>query len=411
MSLKPARVTVRSTLSIVLVTLIVLALAPLGGVRQHANAQPLNTVVVDWNRYAYEAFGNAPTAPTPGIGMPPQVASVHMAMVPGAVYDAVNAIDGGYKPYLGELDADETASTGAAASTAAHRVLVGLVTVPALPQAVIERLNAAYDASIAQATAADGLDAVEAGIAIGEAAADAMLADRADDGQWEMAVWSSGTDPGQWRPTPPGFVIDPNPWMLTVDPFMLDSASQFRSKGPRPLKSLLYTLEYYEVKLLGSATNSRRNAEQEAVAEFFSVNPVEMYNRAFRDVAEERGLSTSEQARLFAMTSMAGADALINCFNDKEFWSFWRPVTAIHEGNNDGNRLTIGDPAWTPLLVGPPYPDHSSSYNCFTGGFMHAAEVFFGKGRADFSLVRVVSGPGRCHSRVQSLPRRGRRHD
>ena len=219
-----------------------------------------------------------------------------------------------------------------------------------------------------------------------------MLADRADDGRWESAMWSSGTDPGQWRPTPPGFVIDPNPWMLIVDPFMLDSASQFRSKGPRPLKSLLYTLEYYEVKLLGSATNSRRNAEQEAVAQFFSVNPVEMYNRAFRDVAEERGLSTSEQARLFAMTSMAGADALINCFNDKEFWSFWRPVTAIQEGNNDGNRLTIGDPTWTPLLVGPPYPDHSSSYNCFTGGFMYAAEVFFGKGRADFSLVRVVSG-------------------
>ncbi len=315
-----------------------------------------------------------------------------MAIVQGAVYDAVNAIDGGYQPYLGELDADETASTGAAAATAAHRVLVGLVTVPAMPQAIIDRLNAAYDESVAQATAADGLDAVEAGIAIGEAAADAMLADRADDGRWESAMWSAGTDPGQWRPTPPGFVIDPNSWMLTVDPFMLDSASQFRSKGPRPLKSLLYTLEYYEVKLLGSATNSRRNAEQEAVAQFFSVNPVEMYNRAFRDVAEERGLTTSEQARLFAMTSMAGADALINCFNDKEFWSFWRPVTAIHEGNNDGNRLTIGDPAWTPLLVAPPYPDHSSSYNCFTGGFMHAAEDFFGKGSTDFSLVRVVPG-------------------
>lgn len=382
----------RALASIVLVTLILLALAPLGATRQQANAESLDTVVLDWNRHAYEAIGNSPTAPTPGIGMPPQVASVHMAIVQGAVYDAVNAIEGGYQPYLGGLDADETASTGAAAATAAHRVLVGVVTVPALPQAVIDRLNAAYDESIVQATAADGPDAVEAGIAVGEAAAAAMLADRADDGRWVSATWPAGTDPGEWRPTPPGFVIDPNAWMTVVDPFMLDSASQFRTKGPRPLKSVLYAIEYYEVKFFGAATNSWRNVEQEAVAQFFSVNPVELYNRALRDVAEERGLSASEQARLFAMTSLASADALINCFDDKKFWSFWRPVTAIHEGNNDGNRLTIGDPAWTPMLVAPPYSDHSSSYNCYTGGFMHAAEVFFGKGRTDFSLVRIVPG-------------------
>jgi hypothetical protein len=388
----PPRARHRALTSIVLVTLIVLAIAPLGSVQRRANAQPLDTVVIDWNRHAYEAFGNAPTAPTPGIGMPPQVASVHMAIVQGAVYDAVNAIAGGYEPYLGGFDAEETASTAAAAATAAHRVLVGVVTVPAMTPAIVDRLDTLYDESIAGATAADGPDAVAAGIVVGEAAAAAMLADRADDGRWVAASWPAGTMPGQWRPTPPGFVIDPNAWMTVVDPFTLESSSQFRTKGPRPLTSLLYAIEYYEVKLLGSATNSRRNAEQEAVAQFFSVNPVELYNRAFRNVAEERGLSTSEQARLFAMTSLAGADALINCFDDKEFWSFWRPVTAIQEGNNDGNRLTIGDPAWTPLLVAPPYSDHSSSYNCYTGGFMHAAEAFFGRGRADFTLVRIVPG-------------------
>ncbi len=379
-------------MTIALVALVAFAIAPLGSAPRHVAAQPLDTIVLEWNQYAYEALGNAPTAPTPGIGLPPQVMAVHFAIVQGAVYDAVNAIVGGYQPYLSGLDADESASTGAAVATAAHRVLVGVVIVPALSQAIVDRLDTAYDASIANATAADGPDAVEAGIAVGEAAAAAMLADRSDDGRWVPGSWQAGTDPGQWRPTPPGFVIDPNAWMLSVDPFMIESRSQFRTKGPRPLKSLVYTLEYYEVKKLGSATNSWRNAEQEAIAQFFSVNPVEMYNRAFRSLAEERGLSTSEQARLFAMLNIAGADALINCFDDKAHWNFWRPVTAIHEGNNDGNRLTVGDPAWTPMLVAPPYPDHSSSYNCFTGAFMHAAEVFFGKGKTEFSLVRIVPG-------------------
>jgi hypothetical protein len=388
----PTRLNRHARTLVALVVFMMFAFAPSLSAQPNATAASHDTMVIDWNRHAYEAFGNAPTASTPGIGMPPQVASVHLAIVQAAVYDAVNAIEGGYQPYLGGLDADESASTIAAAATAAHRVLTGIVTVPALTPAIIDRLSTLYDESIAAATSADGPDAVAAGIAAGEAAAAAMLADRADDGRWVPTTWPSGTEPGQWRPTPPGFVIDPNAWMTEIDPFMLDSASQFRTKGPRPLNSVLYAIEYYEVKLLGAATNSWRNAEQEAVAQFFSVNPVEMYNRAFREVAEERGLSTSEQARLFAMTSMAGADALINCFDDKEFWSFWRPVTAIHEGNNDGNRLTMGDPAWTPLLVAPPYSDHSSSYNCYTGGFMHAAEVFFGKGRADFSLVRIVPG-------------------
>jgi hypothetical protein len=378
-------------MTIALMALIAFALAPLGSARQHATAESLDTIVLDWNRHAYEALGNAATAPTPGIGLPPQVVAVHLAIVQGAVYDAVNAIAGGYQSYLGGLDADDSASTAAAAATAAHRVLVGVVTVPALPPAVVDRLDAAYDASIAGATDADGPAAVEAGIVVGEAAAAAMLADRADDGRWAPATWLAGTDPGDWRPTPPGFVIDPYAWMATVNPFVLESASQFRTNGPRSLTSGVYAAEYNEVKTLGSI-DSVRSPEQEAIAQFFIVNPVEMYNRAFRTVAEERGLSTPEQARLFAMTSMAGADALINCYDDKGFWNFWRPVTAIHEGDHDGNPKTVGDPTWTPMLVAPPYADHSSSYNCFTGGFMHTAEVFFGKGSTDFSLVRIVPG-------------------
>jgi hypothetical protein len=265
------------------------------------------------------------------------------------------------------------------------------VTVPALSATIIARLDALWAEALAAATVADGSDAVDAGMAAGDAAAAAMLAARANDGRFVPYALTIGTQPGEWRPAPPAFVSDPNAWVGFVDPFLLESSSQFRSKGPHALTSGIYAKEYNEVKTLGSIT-SQRSAAQEAVAQFFMVNPVEMYNRAFRTLAAAEGLTTIEQARLFAMLNMAGADALINCTNDKIYYHFWRPITAIRLGDEDGNRKTIGDPAWTPLVTTPPYSDHASGYNCVTGAFMHTAEVFFGKGKTDFSLVRIVPG-------------------
>ena len=178
-----------------------------------------------------------------------------------------------------------------------------------------------------------------------------------------------------------------------MKPFMLDTAFQFRSKGPRPIASQAYARDYNEVKKLGGPTEgSARTAEQEAVAQFITVNPVEMYNRAFRTFAEERGLSTVEQARLFAMLNLTGADSLITCFSDKLHYNFWRPITAVHNGSADGNWKTTGDPTWTSLVPSPPYSEHSSGYNCVTAGFMHAATDFFGHGRVNFELVKKVPG-------------------
>ena len=112
-----------------------------------------------------------------------------------------------------------------------------------------------------------------------------------------------------------------------------------------------------------------------------------------RTIAEDEGLTLVEQARLFAMLNMAAADSLINCWNDKAFFHFWRPITAISEGDNDGNRRTVGDATWTPLEVTPPYPDHSSGYNCVTAGTMHAARAFFGRNRMTFTVVQAVATP------------------
>jgi hypothetical protein len=359
-------------------------------VSRTASAQPASTAVLDWNAHASSVFLNPPTAATPGLGQPPQVAVLHMAMVQGAVYDAVNSIVGGYQPYLDVPAADPSASLTAAVATAAHDVIVGVVIEPAMTPDMIARIDLAWGDSITAATAADGQEAVEAGIAAGEAAAAAMLAARAEDGRYVPYTFPTGTEVGQWRPTPPSNSSDPNAWVAHVEPFVAESTSQFRPKGPRPLNSVLYAVEYYETMMFGSVNSRWRTAEMDAQATFFTAHPVELFNRAFRTVAAEHGLTTIEQARLFAMLNMAGADALINTWNDKATRFTWRPITAIHEGNNDGNRMTVGDPNWEPKVPTPNYPENTSGYNAITAAFMHTAEAIFGSDETSFSLIRTM---------------------
>ena len=349
-------------------------------------------VVRDWNRHATEALINAPTAPIPGAGQAPQVSALHLAMMHGAVYDAVNSIDGRHQPYLAGLPAASPgASQDAAAATAAHDVLVGLGIgiVPPLPQVVRDRLDALY----ADALAGIADDAAKAdGIAAGAAAAAAMLAARSNDGRYVPFSFTPGAEPGQWRPAPPAFASDPFAWAAYVRPFVLRSPSQFQSQGAARHREsrLRQGVQRGERARRTGYPDSARNAEQNAIARFYTVHPVELFNRTFRDIAAERRLSLAEEARLFAMLNMAAADGLINCWSDKAVFSFWRPITAIHEGDNDGNRRTTGDAGWTSFLPTPPYPDHPSGYNCVSSAMMHTAEDFFGRDRMTFSVVRIV---------------------
>jgi hypothetical protein len=356
-----------------------------------ATPPPSSTAVLDWNAHAVAALVNAPTSPTPGAGQPPQVSVQHLAMVQAAVYDAVNSIVGSHEPYLDGLPAaSSTASLDAAVATAAHHVLVGVVMVPPLAPAVVDRLDDLYAQSLAAVT--DGPDE-DAGVAAGAAAAAAMLADRAGDGRYVPFAFPTGTGVGEWRPTPPSNASDPFAWVAGVRPFTLDSAAQVATNGPDPIHSRAYARDYDEVRRLGGPVGqSQRTPAQEALAQFFTANPVELYNRTFRTIAVSEGLSTADQARLFATTGLAGADALIGCWDDKVRWSFWRPMTAIHHGDDDGNRWTVGDPTWAPMVANPPYPDQPSGYNCVTAAMMHSARRFFGSDRMHFRLVRQTPG-------------------
>lgn len=364
-----------------------------------AAATPDRTVIA-WNRHAVEALSNPlstaiPTPRVPGAALPPPVAAVHLAIVQGAVYDAVNAIDRGHEPYIVGLPrASRTASKAAAAATAAHHVLNRLTRGPTttllLPAVVRTRLNNLYDAKLALIP--NGTSKRN-GVRIGAAAAAAWLANRSADGRYGTFMFTpaTGTVPGQWKVTPPGNGNDPNAWLARVNPFTLTSTSQFRTPGPHAISSAAYVAEYNEVKALGARVGSSRTPEQTTLATFYSGNPFPMINRALRQIATERNLSISQQARLFVMTTVSTADAAINCWDDKAHYSWWRPITAIRAAD-DGNPLTTSDPAWLPLTDGPPYPDHPSGYNCFAASSMYAAKHFFGTDLVTFQFTSTVAG-------------------
>jgi len=348
-------------------------------------AEPTD-MVLEWNINAIDAIGNGNAADPPGLAQVPPLAPIHLAMVHGAIYDAVNTIVRTHKPLLIKIHAPPTASQAAAAATAAHHVLVGLV--PAsLPQ-VKASLDDLYGKSLAKIP--DGQPKID-GIAVGAVAAAAMLVDRTGDGRANTTrTFPIGTNAGEWRPVPP---LNTNvfSWVGDVRPFSLKSADQFVVPDDPPLTSARYTAEFNEVKALGAQTGSTRNAAEESLANFIVINPFPTVNRAFREIATAKGLSTAQQARLFAMTSLSSADALISCWDNKNRYLSWRPQTAIQLAATDGNPNTLADPNWLAKFPNPGYPDNPSGYNCFAASMMNAGKAFFGTDYVAFSLTNSAS--------------------
>ena len=354
--------------------------------------------VTDWNEIAS-------TAIVRNAGQLPPVSALSFAMVQGAVYDAVNAIDGGHQPYLVRPAANPTDSKEAAAATAAFQMLSGLF--PAQSGA----LQGQYDSYIA-GLPDEPAGSKAAGIAIGQATAAAMSAARQNDGRFGPAPALHPPAPGVWRPTPPNFASDPAPWVGNVRPFLVPSAEMLRTDGPNALTSAAYAEDFNELKELGSRTRATRTADETDAAIYWQDHLHGFMNRVMRNLAAGQGLTIAESARLFAMTNMAAADAAIGCWNDKYYWQFWRPITAIREANTDGNPATQGDATWTPLfdpttpvftppaLVTPPFPDHPSGHTCGTSAFVHTAQAFFGTDKIAFSAFSNKSGTTRSFDRL-----------
>jgi hypothetical protein len=398
----------KTPLMLAVVTGIVTTLVTVTGPVPSA-AQPATNEAIEWNAIASTAIMTT-------AAQPPHAAVISMAMVQGAVYDAVNAIDGGHQPYLVKPAANPGDSKEAAVATAAFRVLVGFPerTPPlvGLVPTQLPALQTLYDASLANVP--DG-PSQTGGIAVGEAAAAAMLTDRLGDGRGGPFVFVPGTERGDWRLGPPqgtaGIVArDPAPWVGFVRPFLVPNVEMLRSEGPNDVRSEAYAEDFAQVKRLGSLDSTKRTADQTAAAIFWQDNGAAIWNRVFRSLATGHELDIVDSARLFAMTGLAAADGSIGCWNDKAYWSFWRPITAIREAAHDGNPATVAGPDWVPLfdpsvpvsgapLVTPGFPDHPSGHSCVSGAIVRALRSFFGTNTVPFTVVSNKCLPAPCPTR------------
>lgn len=319
-------------------------------------------VVLDWNAIAVNtAVANKQN---------PFAQARYAAIVQLAVFEAVNSITHEYQPYLGTVTASPDASPQAAAIEAAYEVLSTYF------PASQGTLNTDYLNSLSSIP--DG-PAKTDGMAAGHAAATAMVLLRANDGSSPPQFKIPGPPvPGEWQATPSCPIVNgvavgiAFQWQY-VTPFAIPSASAFLLGPPPALTSNEYAKVYNEVMTVGSIDSTERPPDRADVALFYAASsPTQAFNQAAEQVAQEKGGSLSENARTLALINMAMSDSLVASFLNKYHYNFWRPETAIHAGDADGNSKTVGDPNWAPFVVTPCFPSYPSNHGSAGNG---AAEV------------------------------------
>ena len=349
--------------------------------------------VTDWNAVAAAALQSPGNAVPPGAGQG-AVSGVHLAMVHGAVYDAVNAIAGGHEPYVSSPSAQPGFSQEAAVAAAARHMLLngGLNGAAGFAPGRIALIEAAYTNTL------NGIPsgaAREAGIATGVAAATSMIAARAGDGRFPAVPFTFpvGSLPGAWRPTT-GTANDPAAWLKDVRPFVLRDSDLFRGRGPHALHTKAYAADFNEVKDIGSATSATRTIDQTIAAQYWGQgNATATMASILRSVADTQGGSLADNARMFARAYTNAADAAIVTWRDKARYVFWRPITAIREAASDGNAATTADTTWTSLVASPPYPDHPSGLSGLGCSVAETLQDFFGRDAATFSGTTPSAPP------------------
>jgi len=348
-----------------------------------------DSFVAAWDRTGIEAAVAAGFGPAEG--------HVLFAYVAIAVYDAVVAVqdDGDY--FAVDADAARGASAEAAASTAAHRVLVHY-----LPAQAPTILDAAYQRSLSSIP--DG-PAESAGVEVGKRVAAALIKLRKDDGFRAPVPYAPPVPAptGTWIPTAPTPPV--GTFLAGMRPFALRSADQFRPDGPPDLDSRRWARDYAEVKAIGSATSTVRTPDQTAAALFWAEPPVPQARASFRLFLDQHDLDLADAARFMAMMSVTYADAFIACFDAKYHYTFWRPVTAIPAGDTDGNRRTVADPTWTPLLATPNHPDYPSAHSCITPAAGLVISRFLHTANIDYTVPSVTGGAARHFATRQDLTR------
>jgi len=321
-------------------------------------------------------------------GQNPFAQARYMAITQLAVFEAVNAITGNYKPYIGTVVAPVDASVETAAVAAAYGVLKAY-----FPGA--DQLDTAYAASLASVP--DG-SAKVAGIVTGKAAAAQMVALRVGDGSAPPEFYvPESTTPGVWQTTPscPAAGGISYQWQ-NIQPF--GAATELGNEGPwfdlfmpgppPTLSSTRYAKDFEEVKTVGALHSNERSQERADVARFYAMSsPSLVFNLAATQVAFAQGKSLSENARALALLNMASSDSLVASFGTKYYYLFWRPETAIRAGSTDGNEKTDPDASFAPFIATPCFPSYPSNHASASYSAAEIMRRLFGAGDHDITLA------------------------
>ncbi len=368
-----------------------------------AAVNPVN----NWNSIAVQATLTA--------GENAVVQSRTLAIVHVAIYDALNTIDSRSERYAFKGEMRRGASMEAAIAVAAHDALVGAIAVgnvafpgfgtPATQALAVAQIDAERDAELA--AVANGFRKIQ-GIAIGQAAAAAILLLRSIDHSTTLVTYTPGTQPGDWQPTPNPIPFDPPapadllpaalPGWGDVSPFVLRRSTQYEPDGPPRLSGKRYARDYNEVKAIGEKNSTVRTAEQTSIARFWYENTGASWSRIAQVVAQSHGLDLWDTARLLALVNIAVADGFIGGFETKYDFNFWRPVTAIRAGDTDGNDDTIADPAWSSLLNTPAVPDYTSTHSVTSAAAGEVLRRFFHRDDVPFTTTSGVPFAGLTRS-------------
>jgi hypothetical protein len=307
-------------------------------------------------------------------GGSPLLSSRCVALVALAMFDAWNTVDPRFTPYRATGRASAGASGDAAAAAAAHYILVR-----AYPDFTAE-LDSALRIMLAGMADPPGRDA---GVRLGRALAADLWNERASDGSTAPNPYRPAAAAGVYVPT----LLPAGATWGNVRPFALAAGHQFRPAPPPALASKEWAADYNEVKRLGRKENSARTPEQTQIARFWEYTGPGTYMPVARQVADARSMSPVERARLYALAAVAAADALIAVFDAKFTYGFWRPVTAIRNGDLDGNDATEHDPEWEPLINTPLHPEYPCAHCVTQTAVASVLEAVVG----DSQDIRLVS--------------------
>jgi hypothetical protein len=328
-------------------------------------------VVTDANARAADVVSRVPATP---------IAVRMMAIVQVSVFEAVNAVSGRYPPQRAKLAPAPGASAQAAVAAATRAALSKLV--PAQQAAI----DADYQALLGSVP--DG-PAKTAGIAVGEQAAAAIVALCADDGAVASDVYRPHTAAGVYVPTTGPAV----PHWGHRRPWVMPRGDSFRPGPPPSLTSEIWVRDYKEIKAVGSKNSTQRTPEQTAMAKFWEATAPNVYWPVARSVAGAPGRDVTDNARLFAVAAMAMDDALIAVFDAKYTYNLWRPVTAIRNGDLDGNNATDRDAGWTPFIETPMHPEYPCAHCIVSASLGAVLEAELGSGPTPtFSSASSTAG-------------------